>query len=58
MDKNWYENPSKSEFIGPCGGDEKTDDHAELTKVEHLNKKNYYSFCRKQWYILYMLNIA
>ena len=23
MDKIWYENPSKSEFIGPCGGDEK-----------------------------------
>ena len=24
MDKIWYENPSKSEVIGPCGGDEKT----------------------------------
>jgi len=22
MDKIWYENPSKSEVIGPCGGDE------------------------------------
>ena len=28
------ENPSKSEVIGRCGGDEKTNDHAELTKVE------------------------
>ena len=28
------ENPSKSEVIGRCGGDEKTNDHAEQTKVE------------------------
>ena len=35
MDKIWYENPSKSEVIGPCGGDEKKlNDHAEQTKVE------------------------
>ena len=25
MDNIWYENPSKSEVIGPCGGDEKTE---------------------------------
>jgi len=25
MDKNWYRNPSKSEVIGCCGGDEKTE---------------------------------
>jgi len=25
MDKICYENPSKSEVIGPCGGDEKTE---------------------------------
>ena len=31
MDKIWYENPSKSEVIGRCGGDEKTNDHAEPT---------------------------
>ena len=30
------ENPSKSEFIGRCGGDEKTNDHPEPTKVERL----------------------
>ena len=26
MDKIWYRNPSKSEVIGRCGGDEKTND--------------------------------
>ena len=35
MDKIWYKNPSKSEVIGRCGGDEKTNDHAEPIKVEH-----------------------
>jgi len=25
MDKIWYGNPSKSEVIGRCGGDEKTE---------------------------------
>ena len=35
MDKIWYRNPSKSEVIDRCGGDEKTpDDHAEATIVE------------------------
>ena len=28
------ENPSKSEAIGRCGGDEKQNDDAEPTKVE------------------------
>jgi len=28
------ENPSKSEVIGCCGGDKKTNGHAEPTKVE------------------------
>jgi len=32
MHKIWYRNPSK--FIGRCGGDDKTSDHAETTKVE------------------------
>ena len=27
MDKIWYRNPSKSEVIGRCGGDEKPNDH-------------------------------
>ena len=31
--KSGIENPSKSEVIGCCGGDEKPNDHAEPTKV-------------------------
>ena len=39
MDKTWYRNPSKSEVIGRCGGDEKAIDHAEPTKkVERIKK--------------------
>ena len=34
MYKIWDRKPSKSEVIGCCGGDEKTNDHAELKKVE------------------------
>ena len=34
LDKIWYRNPSKSEVIGRCGGDEKPNDHAEPTKFE------------------------
>ena len=32
--KSGIENPSKSEVIGRCGGDEKMNGHAEPTKVE------------------------
>ena len=41
MDKIWYKNSSKSDVIGRCGGEEKekTNDHAEPTKVERLKKK-------------------
>ena len=38
MDKIWYRNPSKSEAIGHCGGDEKTNDHAESRKSQTLKK--------------------
>ena len=38
MDKIWDRNPSKSEVIGRCGGDEKTNDHAEPTKSNAKNK--------------------
>jgi len=31
MDKICDRNPSKSEVIGRCGGDEKTKDHSEPT---------------------------
>ena len=34
MDNIWYSNPLKSQVIGRCGGDEKTNDHAEPKKVE------------------------
>ena len=34
MDKIWYRNPSKSEFIGLVARMKKPNDHAELTKVE------------------------
>ena len=34
MDKIWNKNPSKSEVIGRCSGDEKTNDQAETTIVE------------------------
>ena len=34
MDKIWYRNPSKSEVIGRYGGDEKTNEQAEPTKVK------------------------
>ena len=39
MDKIWYRNPSKSEVIGRCGGDEKKYDNAEPTKVERQKKE-------------------
>ena len=43
MDKIWYRNPSKSEVIGCCGGDEKTNDLAEPTKSRTLkNLKNFW----------------
>jgi len=38
MDKIWYRNPSKLEVIGRCGGDEKTNDHAEPIKSRTLKK--------------------
>jgi len=38
--KSGIENPSKSEVIGRCGGDEnKTNDPAEPTKVERSKKE-------------------
>ena len=38
MDKIWDENPSKSEVIGHFGGDEKTNDYAESTKVDRKKR--------------------
>ena len=39
MDKLWDRNPSKSDVIGCCDGDEKMNDHAEPTKVERPPQK-------------------
>ena len=38
MDKVWYENPSKSEVIGPCGGDEQTEWPRRTDKCQTLKK--------------------
>jgi len=35
MDKIWDRNPSKSEVIGCCGRDEKTNDTQNSHKVKH-----------------------
>ena len=41
MDKICDRDPSKSEFVGRCGGDEKnTNDHTEPTKVKHKKREN------------------
>ena len=40
MDKIWYRNPSKSEIIGRCGGDENTKWPTQnRKKVERYKKK-------------------
>ena len=38
MDKIWYRNPSKSEVIGRCGGDEKTEWPRRIDKSQMLKK--------------------
>ena len=42
MNKLLDGNLSKSEVIGCCGGDEKTNDHAEPTKSEGKKNKKIY----------------
>ena len=45
MDKIWDKNPLKSEVIGRCGRDKKTNDQAEPTKAlkkENLNQNSFY----------------
>ena len=39
MDKIWDRNPSKSQAIDRCGGDEKPNDHAEPTKRRTLKNE-------------------
>jgi len=38
MDKIWYRNPSKSEVIGRCGGDEKPEWPRRTDKSRTLSK--------------------
>ena len=40
MDKIWDRNPSKSEVIGHCHGDEKTEWPRRTDKCQTKNKKN------------------
>ena len=39
MDKMWYRNTSKSEVIGRCGGDEKTERPRRTDKSRTLKKQ-------------------
>ena len=43
MDNIWDRNPLKPEVIGRCGGDEKTNDHAELTQLNAIFVENNFS---------------
>jgi len=46
-------NPSKSEVIGRCGGDKKTNDHAALiNKIHHIFMKNVVKCVIKRFFIL------
>ena len=52
MDKICNRNPLKWEVIGRCGGDEKTNDHAEPTKRETLKKTT----IKMNIYLLHLLH--
>jgi len=45
MDKIWYRNPSKSEIIGRCGGDEKTEWPRRTDKSRTLKKQKKQLHC-------------
>ena len=42
MDKIWYINPSNSEVIGRCGGDEKTEWPRRNDKKSNVKKNKHY----------------
>ena len=52
MDKIWDGNPSKSEVIGRCGGDEKTELSLVTDKSRMLKKTKKLKLTRIQWHIL------
>ena len=56
MDKIWYRNPTKSEVIGRCGGDEKTErPHRTDTSRTLKNEGISIEFERKNNKILVLL---
>ena len=58
MDKIWDRNPSKSEVIGRCGGDEKTEWPRRTEKSRKLKKKKIaYAPQVKVWKIQIILSI-
>ena len=42
MDKIWYRNPSKSDVIGRCGEDEKTEWPRRTNKMSNAKKNTLY----------------
>ena len=48
MDKYWYRNPSKSEVIGRCGGDEKTEWPRRTGKSRTLKKNKNTKAAKRQ----------
>ena len=58
MNKVWYRNPSKSEVIGHCGGDEKTNDHAEPTKKKKKKAVNLISVVGLTFLFLLLNNFS
>ena len=47
MDKIWYRNPSKSEVIGRCGGDEKTEWPRRTDKKSNAKKQKQKTFVKR-----------
>jgi len=44
MDKIWYRNPTKFEFFGRCGGDEKIEWPRRTDKSRTLKRKLLYNY--------------
>ena len=51
MDKIWFRNPSKSEVIGHCGGEENTELSRRTDKSRKKNKKIVVSSCYVDTYL-------
>ena len=57
MDKIWYGNPSKSEVIGRCAGDEKIEGSRSTDKSRTLKKKKKKSRVTIMHNLTFRLNI-